>query len=57
MKANSSIYTFENHLEDGRLVEKIPSNKPVYDLRKMSRMIKELGRPLTSEEVEQFVIS
>lgn len=56
MKANSSIYTFENYLEDGRLVEKIAPDRPMYDLRRMTSTIKTLGRPLTSKEVKSFMV-
>ena len=55
MRANNSIYEFENHLKDGRMVEKSVLNKSMYDLRKMASMIKMLGRPLTNEEAEEFV--
>ena len=38
------------------MVEKSVLNKSMYDLRKMASMIKMLGRPLTNEEAEEFVV-
>ena len=52
---NDNIYNFENHLSDGRMVEK-PVVRVMYDIRKMSEYIKELGRPLTEVEANQFII-
>lgn len=52
---NDNIYSFENHLSDGRMVEK-PVAKVMYDIRKMSEHIKEMGRPLTELEAQQFII-
>ena len=52
---NDNIYNFENHLSDGRMVEK-PAVRVMYDIRKMSEYIKELGRPLTEVEANQFII-
>lgn len=56
MRANNSIYEFENHLTDGRMVEKIAPDRPMYDLRRMASKIKTLGRPLTSEEAKAFMV-
>ncbi len=52
---NDNIYNFENHLSDSRIVEK-PAAKVMYDIRKMSERIKEIGRPLTEIEAKQFII-
>lgn len=52
---NDNIYNFENHLLDSRIVEK-PAVKVMYDIRKMSERIKEIGRPLTEIEAKQFII-
>lgn len=52
---NDDIYNFENHLSDGRMVEK-PAAGVIYDIRKMSEYIKEMGRPLTELEAQQFII-
>lgn len=52
---NDNIYNFENHLSDGRMVEKSVV-RVMYDIRKMSEYIKELGRPLTEVEANQFII-
>ena len=55
MMKNDSIYNFENHLSDSRIVEK-PAARVMYDIRKMSEYIKALGRPLTEVEANQFII-
>lgn len=55
MMKNDGIYDFENHLSDSRIVEK-PVAKVMYDIRKMSERIKEIGRPLTALEAKEFII-
>lgn len=52
---NDNVYNFESHLSDSRIVEK-PVAKVMYDIRKMSEHIKEIGRPLTELEAKQFII-
>ncbi len=55
MMKSDNIYNFENHLSDSRIVEK-PAARVMYDIRKMSEYIKELGRPLTEVEAKRFII-
>lgn len=55
MMENDSVYNFENHLSDSRMVEK-PTVKVMYDIRKMSDYIKKIGRPLTELEAKEFII-
>ena len=50
----TQYYNFENHLSDGRMAEK-PVARVMYDIRKISEYIKELGRPLTEVEAQQFI--
>jgi len=52
---NDNIYNFENHLADGRIVEKSATGI-MYDIRKMSEYIKEIGRPLTEMESRRFIV-
>ena len=52
---NDNIYNFENHLADGRMVEK-SSARIMYDIRRMSEYIKEIGRPLTEKESLSFIV-
>lgn len=56
MRTDNLIYELENHLKDGRMVEKIAPDRPMYDLRRMASTIKILGRQLTSEEVKSFMV-
>lgn len=52
---NISIYDFEDKLQSSQLVEL--SKEPImYDIRKISNRVKELGRPLTNEEVEKYKV-
>lgn len=55
MRKNNSVYDFENYMVDSIMTEKAKS-KTMYDVRRMSEYIKEVGRPLTSTEAEQFVV-
>lgn len=45
---------FGNAFPDGRLTE--PSDGKRYEWRKMIDLVKQLGRPLTDEEAEEFRI-
>lgn len=49
-----SVIDLEQYLPDGRLVE--PSDGRAFDYRKISEIVKELNRPLTEEEAEQYRI-
>ena len=52
---DTSIYDFENKLQSSQLVEH--SKEPImYDIRKISNRVKELGRPLINEEVEKYKV-
>lgn len=55
MMKNDSIYNFENHLSDSRMVNK-PTARVMYDIRQMSEHIKKIGRPLTESEAKEFII-
>lgn len=55
MKKSNSIYNFENFMANSALVEKA-SSEVMYDIRKMSEYIREVGRPLTEMEVEKFIV-
>lgn len=48
------IINLEKYAKDSRLTE--PSNGKVFDYKKMFRIVKELGRPLTEEEAEKYRI-
>lgn len=52
---NNSIYDFESNLAGSQIVEKI-TDKKMYDIRKMENRIKELGRPLSIDETDEFLI-
>lgn len=52
---NNSIYDFESNLTGSQLVEKI-TDKKMYDIRKMKNRIKELGKSLTIDEADEFLI-
>lgn len=45
---------FGEKMSDGRLTE--PSDGKVYRLREAILLSKQLGRPLTQEEIEQFEV-
>lgn len=53
---NDAIYTFEEYLQDSRLVEPIKDTTR-YDIRKMAEEVKRLGRSLTAEEAQKYVVS
>lgn len=55
LKQQDSIFELEDYLTESRLVEKAV-DRTTYDIRRMSEHIKKLGRPLTAEEVNQFII-
>ncbi len=57
LKARLRLDDFERfgeEMSDGRLTEQSDGKK--YRLREAILMVKKLGRPLTSEEMEQFEI-
>ena len=47
-----NIIDLEKYSTDGRLTE--PSDGKIFDYRKMLEVIKQLGRPLTEKEAEQY---
>lgn len=49
-----NIVDLEQYSKDGRLTE--PSDGKIFDYRKMLEVIKQLGRPLTEKEAEQYRI-
>ena len=56
---NMSVSSFINadlaeYAKDGRLTE--PSDGKIFDYRKMLELVKQLGRPLTEKEAEDFRI-
>lgn len=53
---NDVIYTFDEYLQDSRLVEPI-KDKTRYDIRKIAEEVKRLGRSLTAEEAQKYVVS
>lgn len=53
---NDNIYTFDECLQDSRLVEPIKDTTR-YDIRKMAEEVKRLGRSLTAEEAQKYVVS
>ena len=53
-EVKDSIYKFDDYVKDGIYV--IPSGGVTYDLRAMIKRVEELGRILTEEEAEEFVI-
>ena len=50
----NSALRFGNEMPDSRLTE--PSDGKVYRLREAILLSKRLGRPLTQDEMEQFVV-
>ena len=54
-KTNYGKFVYlEQYSKDGRLTE--PSDGKIFDYRKMFELVKQLGRPLTDKEAEQFRI-
>ena len=53
---NDNIYTFDEYIQDGRLVEPIKDTTR-YDIRKMAEEVKRLGRSLTAEEAQKYVVN
>lgn len=51
---DDNIYDFENHMLNGVMTEK-STTKIMYDIRKIEKQVKKLGRPLTKEEIKQFI--
>lgn len=55
MKSNyGKVVDLEQYSKDSRLTE--PSDGKIFDYRKMLELVKQLGRPLTDREAEQFRI-
>lgn len=50
----AKVIDLEGYAEDSRLTE--PSDGKIFDYRKMLTLVKQLGRPLTDKEAEQFRI-
>lgn len=53
-KAVTFLDDIADYAKDGRLTE--PSDGKRYEWRKMIELVKQLGRPLTDKEAEQFRI-
>ena len=49
-----NVIDLEQYAKDGRLTE--PSDGKIFDYRKMLELVKQLGRPLTDKEAEDFRI-
>ncbi len=54
MQADILIDDLTDYAKDGRLTE--PADGQRYEWRKMIDLVKQLGRPLTEKEAEQFRI-
>jgi hypothetical protein len=54
VKNYGSVVDLEKYSEDTRLTE--PSDGKIFDYRRMVDIVKQLGRPLTDREAEQFRI-
>lgn len=53
-KNYGKVIDLEQYAKDSRLTE--PSDGKIFDYRKMLELVKQLGRPLTDKEAEQFRI-
>lgn len=49
-----NVIDLEQYAKDSRLTE--PSDGKIFDYRKMLELVKQLGRPLTEKEAEDFRI-
>lgn len=49
-----NVIDLEQYAKDSRLTE--PSDGKIFDYRKMLELVKQLGRPLTEKEAENFRI-
>ena len=49
-----NVIDLEKYAKDSRLTE--PSDGKIFDYRKMLELVKQLGRPLTEKEAEDFRI-
>lgn len=49
-----NVINLEKYSKDSRLTE--PSDGRIFDYRKMLELVKQLGRPLTEKEAENFRI-
>jgi hypothetical protein len=54
VKNNYDIIDLEKYSTDSRLTE--PSDGRIFDYHRMLDLVKQLGRPLTEKEAEQFQI-
>ena len=50
----TKVIDLEQYAKDSRLTE--PSDGKIFDYRKMLELVKQLGRPLTEKEAEEFRI-
>ena len=50
----TNVIDLEQYAKDSRLTE--PSDGKIFDYRKMLELVKQLGRPLTEKEAEDFRI-
>lgn len=53
---NDVIYTFDEYLQDSCLVEPIKDTTR-YDIQKMADEVKRLGRSLTDEDAQKYVVN
>ena len=53
-KNYGKVIDLEQYAKDSRLTE--PSDGKIFDYRKMLELVKQLGRPLTEKEAEDFRI-
>ena len=53
---NDPLYSLDLALEDGRITADYNENRPVFDLRGISKREKELGRPLADEEIIEYIV-
>ena len=56
MEQKLFIYEFEDYISESILTEKSIYHDYMYDLRRMSDFVSQIGRPLTDEEIKQFVV-
>ena len=50
----TNVIDLEQYAKDSRLTD--PSDGKIFDYRKMLELVKQLGRPLTEKEAEDFRI-
>lgn len=56
MKKELSIYELDDCISESILTEKVIHCDSMYDIRRMSEYIHQVGRPLTNEEARQFIV-